>query len=236
MARFARVVAIGVPHHVTQRGNARRVVFESDADRLTYLQLLDSQCRFYGVSVVGFCLMSNHVHLVLIPGLADALGLALRQAHGRYASYFNAHHGTSCHVWQGRYYSCPLGTEHLWAALRYTERNPLRARMVDAPERYPWSSAALHCDSASEPLPLRVDLERWQATWTAETWREFLDGADADAEAERLRASTHTGRPLGPPDFVEALERMLHRTLAPQKGGRPRKQSDDPAQTTFGFA
>ena len=236
MARFARVVATGLPHHVTQRGNARRPVFESDTDRLVYLQLLESNCQFDGLSVLGFCLMSNHVHLVVVPQRADALGLALRHTHGRYASYFNARHGESGHVWQGRYYSCPLDTDHLWAALRYTELNPVRAGMVPAPDRYRWSSAALHCGRADRQIRLQVDVERWQANWDAVTWREFLGQADADREIEALRVSTHTGRPLGTPDFVKALERTLHRSLAPQKGVRPQKQAADPAQTVFSFS
>ena len=95
MARLARVVTTGVPHHVTQRGNARRLVFESDADRLVYLRLLESNCQLHALSVLGFCLMSNHVHLIVVPQRAEAMGLALRHAHGRYASYLNARHGSS---------------------------------------------------------------------------------------------------------------------------------------------
>ena len=236
MARFPRVVATGLPHHVTQRGNARRLVFESDTDRVIYLQLLDSDCQFHGVSVIGFCLMSNHVHLVLVPRQANSMGLALRQTHGRYASYLNARYGNSGHVWQGRYSSCPLDTDHLWAALRYTKRNPVRAGMVEAPDPYRWSSAALHCGGADGHIPLHVDFELWQATWSPVSWRDFLGLADADQEIELLRANTHTGRPLGAADFVKGLEHTLHRSLAPQKGGRPRKRGNDSAQTVFGFS
>jgi putative transposase len=233
MARFARVVAIGVPHHVTQRGNARRLIFESDADRLVYLQLLESNCELQGLSVLGFCLMSNHVHLIVVPRRADAMALALRHAHGRYASYLNARHGASGHVWQGRYYSCPLDRGHLWAALRYTERNPVRAGMVAAPDLHRWSSAALHCGREVGPIPLRVDVELWQASWNTFSWCEFLGQPDDDREVQPLRTSTHTGRPLGAPDFVQALEQTLHRSLVPQKGGRPRKRHAEPAQTAF---
>src|ERR1035437_4222082 len=108
MARLARVVAIGTPHHVTQRGNDRRWVFETDSDRLVYLQLLQLNCQVHDLSVLGFCLMTNHVHLVVIPRHADSMALALRHTHGRYASYLNARAGTSGHLWQGRFYSCPL--------------------------------------------------------------------------------------------------------------------------------
>ena len=98
------------------------------ADRTTYLSSLRENIELYGVSVVGYCLMSNHVHLIVVPSTADGLSQALKQAHGRYATYWNTVHRSSGHVWQGRYYSCPLDEPHLWEALRYTELNPLRAR------------------------------------------------------------------------------------------------------------
>ena len=90
MARLARVVAVGVPHHVTQRGNARQFILACDADRSVYLDLLRQSIALYGVEVIGYCLMSNHVHLVAVPQQADVLGLALKNAHGRYAAYWNA--------------------------------------------------------------------------------------------------------------------------------------------------
>ena len=235
MARFPRVVATGLSHHVTQRGNARRVIFESDADRLVYLQLLQTHCRLHRLSVLGFCLMSNPVHLILVPSREEAIGLALRNTHGRYATYLNARQGVSGHVWQGRFYSCPLDAEHLWAALRYTERNPVRAGLVDVAEQYRWSSAALHCGARGNTLAIDVDLEPWRAVWSVSAWRTFLDDEPADADGEALRVCTHTGRPLGSSEFVTALERTLHRPLRPRKGGRPKKEAEDPAQTIFTF-
>jgi putative transposase len=130
MGRLARVVAVDVPHHLTQRGNDRRFILDCDGDRATYLSSLRENTELYGVSVVGYCLMSNHVHLIVVPSTADGLAQALKQTHGRYATYWNTIHRASGHVWQGRYYSCPLDEPHLWEALRYTELNPLRAGMV----------------------------------------------------------------------------------------------------------
>jgi putative transposase len=127
MGRLARVVAADVPHHLTQRGNARRFVLDSDADRSVYLNLLRENVALYRVSLIGYCLMSNHIHLIAVPRTADGLAQALKHVHGRYASYWNAAHQSNGHLWQGRYYSCPLDEPHLWEALRYTELNPLRA-------------------------------------------------------------------------------------------------------------
>jgi putative transposase len=130
MARLARVVAADVPHHVTQRGNARGFILASDTDRSVYLTLLRENIESCRVSLLGYCLMSNHIHLVVVPRKAEGLARALRQTHGRYASYWNAVHGSSGHVWQGRYYSCPLDQAHLWEALRYAELSPIRAGLA----------------------------------------------------------------------------------------------------------
>src|SRR6202035_1323256 len=107
-----------------QRGNGRRFILDSDADRRVYLDLLRQSAERSEIELIGYCLMSNHVHLIAIPNKANVLGLALKDAHGRYASYWNAMRCSSGHVWQGRYYSCPLDESHLWEALRYTELNP----------------------------------------------------------------------------------------------------------------
>jgi putative transposase len=100
MARLARVVAADVPHHVTQRGNARRFLLACDADRKVYLDLLREDMETSKVSLIGYCLMSNHVHLVVVPTRVEGLAKALKRTHGRYASYWNAAHGSCGHVWQ----------------------------------------------------------------------------------------------------------------------------------------
>jgi putative transposase len=183
--------------------------------------------------MLGYCLMSNHVHLVVVPARPDSLPLAMKRTHGRYAAYFNSTHASSGHVWQGRYYSCPLDEPHVWTALRYTELNPVRAGMVTRPEEYRWSSAAVHCMPSEDSL---VSLTCWQAAWTPSTWRAYLDSASSDADAEEIRRSTHTGRPPGSPEFVRELATALKRRLAPEIGGRPRKQPHDGRQIALGFS
>jgi len=227
MTRLARVLSANTPFHVTQRGNARQYVFESDADRLVYLDLLRSHCQIQQLSLLGYCLMSNHVHLIVVPARPESLPQALKHAHGRYATYFNARHAASGHVWQGRYYSCAMDQPHLWAALRYTELNPVRARMVESPEDHVWSSARAHCGLAAAPPWL--DTRAFDAQWDARLWRDYLDRFDR-TEADAIRASTHTGRPLGSTEFVSELERILRRRLVPQKGGRPPKQQPNTDQ------
>jgi putative transposase len=234
VARLARVVVANIPYHVTQRGNARQFLLTEDPARLVYLDLLNKYVELYGLSLLGYCLMSNHVHLVLIPQQAESLALALKQTHGRYASFWNATHASSGHVWQGRYYSCPLDDTHLWIALRYVERNPVRAGLVATAESWPWSSAPAHCGQAESALDL--DMEKWMKRWTGTSWQAFLLAGEAVEDLTAIRENTHTGRPLGTPEFVKQLECATLRRLTPQKGGRPpRAQRNADAQREIDF-
>src|ERR1035441_3100540 len=157
--------------------------------------------------ILGYCLMPNHVHLVVVPEREASLQTALRNAHGRYATYLNARQATSGHVWQGRSYSCPLGEDHLWAALRYTERNPVRAGMVGDAVDYPWSSARVHVGGGWDSL---VDVGLWSERWTLTEWREFLAATEFERESDAIRHSTHSGRPLGSANFVKRLRSEEH--------------------------
>jgi len=232
MARFARVVAVDVAHHVTQRGNARRYILDAEADREVYLDLLNGNLEQHSVSLIGYCLMSNHVHLVIVPRKVDGMATALKLTHGRYAGYWNAKHRSSGHVWQGRYYSCPLDRPHLWEALRYTELNPVRSGLVAEPESWTWSSAAIHCGTAVTNRLL--SMEPWRERWDVSSWKNYLLAGETESEILSMRQSTHTGRPLGTEEFVRDMEKATERTLAPQKGGRPSKAIDE-RQSEFGF-
>lgn len=233
MGRFARVIVVDVPHHVTQRGNGRRYILDTDADRMVYLDLLRHHVQEQQLSMQGYCLMSNHVHLIVIPRRPEALAEAMKQTHGRYASYWNASHVSSGHAWQGRFFSCPLDNVHLWAALRYAELNPVRAGLVTEPEAWPWSSAAAHCGTAQPDVVL--EMEMWRKRWTFAAWREFLSEQDVEEENAGIRQCTHTGRPLGTPEFIEGLEKSLQRQLAPQRGGRPHNPAPDKDQRVLVF-
>jgi len=234
MARFARVVVVDVAHHVTQRGNARQVILSSDGDRVAYLELLRHYSELHGLALQGYCLMSNHVHLIAVPRAAEALAQALKQAHGRYASYWNARNSSSGHVWQGRFYSCPLGETHLWRALRYVELNPVRAGIVAEAAQWRWSSAAAHCGSGTPEALL--EMERWRRRWTAAEWREHPAAGESSGDVAMVRQYTHTGRPLGSEEFVAELEHSTLRRLVPRKAGRPAKRVQDARQGGFIFA
>jgi putative transposase len=144
MPRRARVVFEGVVHHITQRGNYRQNVFEDDSDKSKYIEFIREYSEKYGMKIYAYCLMSNHVHFIAAPVKEDSLAMTFKYSNMRYSSYFNRKNKRSGHLWQGRFYSCPLQFEHALEALRYVERNPVRARMVDLPWEYEWSSAREH--------------------------------------------------------------------------------------------
>ncbi len=219
MARLARVVAPDVPHHVTQRGNRRQQTFFNDGDYALYRDLIAESCHAARVGVWAYCLMPNHVHLILTPSDPDGLRAALGEAHRRYSRHVNFREGWRGYLWQGRFASVAMDEHHLMACARYVEMNPVRARLAAAAADWPWSSARAHLAGQNDGLvdvgPL---LER------APDWRELLNSALPQADYDAIRRGERTGRPLGAAAFVEQLEGRLGRTLAPQKPGRkPRK-------------
>lgn len=233
MPRLARIAVVNVAHHVTQRGNGRQFILANDDERTVYLNLLFKYVELCELSLLGYCLMSNHVHLLVVPHKVDSLARALRQTHGRYASYWNASHLSSGHVWQGRFYSCPLDEAHLWMALRYVELNPVRAALVSRAELWLWSSAGVHCSDARESVEL--ELSAWKRRWSKESWKEYLAIGETQGENAAIRQYTHTGRPLGAESFVRSLEDTTQRRLSPRKGGRPKGVREDRRQATLGY-
>ena len=141
MARLARVVAPGLPHHVTQRGNRRQQTFFCDEDYQCYVDLMAQFCKAEQVEIWAYCLMPNHVHLIAVPQSGDGLGRAIGEAHRRYTRMVNFREGWRGHLWQGRFSSFVLDERYLLTAARYVELNPVRAGLVNSPRQYRWSSA-----------------------------------------------------------------------------------------------
>ena len=225
MARLARVVAAGVPHHVTQRGNRRQQTFFCDSDYETYRTLLAESCAAADVSVLAYCLMPNHVHLILTPRDQDGLRAALSETHRRYSREVNFREGWRGYLWQGRFASFPMDENYLLACARYVELNPVRAKLVARARDWRWSSARAHLRGRDDAL-VRVAplLER------AGDWAAFLgEGLDA-AQRDAIRAGERTGRPLGAAAFVRKLEKKLDRVLTkckpgPKPSGKARQAS-----------
>lgn len=189
-------------------------VFFNDEDRRAYLDLLREYGEKHGVSYWGYCLMSNHVHLVAVPEREESLSLGIGWAHQAYTRRINFRENWRGYLWQGRFFSCPLDEAHAERALRYVELNPVRAGLVKRAEEWRWSSAQGHVtgepDGLVTPTPVIDD---------GESWRELLRRGTSAEEMAGLRLNTCTGRPLGSPAFIERVERKLDRLLKRRKPG-----------------
>jgi len=216
MARIARVIAPGYPHHVTQRGNRRQQTFFCDDDYRAYLDLMSQWCRKYQVDIWAYCLMPNHVHLIAVPHHEESLARAIGEAHRRYTRRINFREGWRGHLWQERFASFPMEETYLLAAARYIEMNPVQAGLVEKPWDYPWSSTRAHLAGKDDVLVKTNPLLEITGNW-----QKFLD-IPCDMEADSFLKHERTGRPLGSEPFLDKLETTLNRKLRPQKPG-PKK-------------
>lgn len=214
MARLARLVVPGLPHHVTQRGNGRARTFFDEEDYALYRDLLAENCRAAAVEAWAWCLMPNHVHLILVPADADGLRRVLARTHRRYAGAIHARRRRTGHFWQGRFGSVVMDEEHLAAAVRYVTLNPVRARLVARAEDWRWSSVRAHLHGRDDGLTTRGPVSERFAPF-----RSFLAEPSDLRALERLRAAESIGRPLGDKAFLERLERLSGRTLQPARRG-----------------
>lgn len=215
MARIARVVLPGYPHHVTQRGNRRQPTFFCENDYKNYLALMAEWCRRHQVEIWAYCLMPNHVHLVTVPSSQEGLARAIGEAHRRYTLRINQREGWRGHLWQERFSSFVMDEQHLFAAVRYVELNPVRASLAGAPEDYPWSSARAHLAGADDALVSVQPMLNMVGDW-----REFLSNADGKEE-DLLRRNEKTGRPLGSSVFIDHIEKVSGKVLKHKRPGRP---------------
>ena len=213
MARIARVIAAGIPHHVTQRGNRRMTTFFEDSDYSAYIDLMAEWCGKCGVEIWAYCLMPNHVHLIAVPESEDGLRRGIGEAHRRYSRMINFRQDWRGHLWQGRFASFPMDESYLLAAVRYVEMNPVRARLVEDPFSWPWSSALAHLTGLDDKLVKVAPLLEM-----AGDWKLFL-GSATEEEMEKIRRHERSGRPLGSERFVVRLESTLERLLTPGKPG-----------------
>jgi putative transposase len=214
MARIARVVVPDAPHHVTQRGNRKEPTFFEDGDYRFYLNLLGECAAKADTKVWAYCLMPNHVHVVLKPSDEDGLRRTFAELHRRYTRYVNFKHGWTGHLWQGRFGSVAMDETHLLNAVRYVSQNPVRARLVARAQDWPWSSVRAHLGGRSDgvvdvtPVLTRVD-----------DFSAFLGANVEDTAFDLLRRSETSGRPLGPAPWIEQLESRTRRSLTPAKRG-----------------
>lgn len=225
MPRQARTIFANVPHHITQRSNRREDVFYTDEDRETYLSWLKEYCLQHKVEILAYCLMTNHIHLVAVPKTETGLQSVLKPLHMRYAQRFNRQHGWKGHVWQGRYLSSALDDHYLWAAIRYVERNPVRARMIRKAERYAWSSAAAHCAGREDAVLTKKAYWRKQMKSIGD-WSAWLAEGDTEKELTLIRRNIEKGLPCGSDRFIKKLGKQVGRVLTYRPPGRPKRTED----------
>jgi putative transposase len=218
MARIARIVVPGRLHHIVQRGVRRMTVFFRDDDRDIYARLLRKFSLMHGFEIAAYTWMRNHIHVVGVPARKESLALAIGDTHKTYTRLVNKREGWKGYLWQGRFFSCPLEGEYLWDAIKYVERNPVRAGIVERAEDYPWSSARAHVLGTDDDL-LAPRYRELGKGW-AISWGEFL-AIEPDGEKEREMAlHFRTGRPLGSDAFITELERETGRVLKKRRPGR----------------
>lgn len=223
MARLARIVIPGIPHHVTQRGNRRERTFFEDADYKRYRTMLGDAAKRAGAEVWAYCLMPNHVHLIVVPSGEDGLRRTFADAHRRYTGMINARHEWTGHLWQGRFGAVAMDEAHLLAAVRYVALNPVRAGLVRRARDWPWSSVGAHLSGQDDALVTVAPL--------LERYGDFEEILDRQAEEEAstwaaLRKSETTGRPVGRSEWLLELEGRSGRKLMPAKPGRKPKEAD----------
>jgi putative transposase len=193
-------------------------IFPDDDARRAYLLFLSEEAKRFGVQFLSWCLMTNHVHFIVIPEGLQSLARAFGEAHRRYTRMRNFQEGVRGYLFQGRFGSCVLDEKHLVAAARYVERNPVKAGIVSHPRDYQWSSARFHLGIVETDVMVADRTLLGLVT----DWEDLLK-LENEEYSKRLRLSTRTGRPVGDDDFAEKVTAITGRDPRPRPAGRPRK-------------
>jgi len=218
MPKFARLIIPDCPHHIIQRGNRRQTVFFDDADKEFYLKLLKRHGDRAGIIFHSYCLMSNHVHLIAVPKEKESFAKGIGEAHRKYTTVINIREDWKGFLWQGRFISFPLDETHLYSAIRYIERNPVRSNLIRKAEDYPWSSARAHVFKQNDVL-----ISGHENILKIEDWSAYLEEPDDKGFIEQIEQHEKTGRPLGSDKFVRELEKLTGRKILRRPPGRKMK-------------
>ena len=231
MGRLPRTIDDGLVYHALNRGNNRADVFHDDDDRVAFLEALAKTKDRYPFRLFGYCLMTNHFHLLLRPEAGQSISRILQSLTITHTWRYHKRHQTSGHVWQGRFKSPVIQDDpHLLVVLRYIEANPVRAKIVKDPADYPWSSFPCHGlgreDTLVSPFPEWDELGRTEAE-RRRRWRAKVGMAQSEAELTAVRGSLRSGRPLGALDWTEQMAKRLKLDLIPPSPlGRPQAENE----------
>jgi len=222
MPRIARIVGAGYPHHIVQRGNNRENIFLDRTDYEKYLFLLAKYSEEKEASILAYCLMPNHVHLLVTPSHEETLAKMMQGVTLCYTQHFNRKTGRTGRLWECRYHSTTIDRDtYLWTVSKYIDNNPVRARISERPEDYPYSSARAHLlgkndHLLNEPLFDKNELNEYRKIMKLQEDKKIL---------EEIRTQTKLGKPLGDGGFIEALSERTGCNLSfiDRSRGRPRK-------------
>ena len=219
MARQPRLDLPGIPQHIVQRGNNRLLCFLDDTDRARYRQLLREALQATECRLHAYVLMDNHVHLLATPPEAGALARLMQKLGRGYVGQFNARHGRTGTLWEGRYKACLVdGNDYLLRCTRYIDLNPVRARMTDDPLAFPWSSCASLCGLRDDPLLTPHPVQR---ALGAEGYRAMLAEAISDDDLTAIRLYLQQQRAYGRDDFRAMVEARTQRFAGVRPAHRP---------------
>lgn len=228
MPRTKRFYIAGVAQLVTQRGTARQACFFRAADYSRYLQELHDAALKYQCLVHAYVLMTNHVHLLVTPQTEGALAHVMQALGRRYVRYINDTSGRTGTLWDGRYKAGLIDSErYVMACQRYVELNPVRARLVEAPDQYPWSSFAANACGTPDPVVTPHDVYLQLAPSEEKRrarYRAYMRQPVAEEELRAIRIHLQRQRALGSPDFQERIATQLKRQVGIGHPGRPRKR------------
>jgi len=218
MPRFARIVIPGVPHHVIQRGNRRQRVFFRKSDYEYYLETLAHCSAMHGLKVWAYCLMPNHVHVIMEPETEDSLALGVAKLHSRYTRMINFRSRWRGYLWQGRFASFPMDDEYMLKCARYILLNPVRARLVLNADEWKWSSIHAHRKGGDDVVDVSK-LGEW-----VDDRDEFLAEGVSEEELSDIRTHNRNCLPAGGSGFIDEIEELFGRRLRPNVPGRPRNK------------
>lgn len=227
MARQARLVVPGYPHHVIQRGNNRQPIVLDDHDRITFLRELGDLAAERRLAVHAYVLMDNHVHLLATPHAQVDLSWVMQALGRRYVHAFNRRHGRTGTLWEGRFRAAVVETDRYFLACqRYIELNPVRAGVVEDPVAFRWSSAQHHLGIKTDAL-----VSDHSVFWTLgntpfereAAYRDLLAQGMSPDEAGTITQATLRARVLGGDSFVTQLSRITNRPITQRSRGRPRQ-------------
>ena len=221
MPRIARIVYPELPHHITQRGNFKHNIFISEDDIIQYVKLIEVANKHLKIEILAYCFMMNHVHFIMVPPEEESLAFFFNSLSMRYAQYFNRKLGRKGHLWQDRYYSCPLDSRHFYEAVRYVENNPVKAGIVKYAAEYRWSSASIHIDGNYNDSSLLTRNSRHLDDLKIQNWKEYLETDSNKDLISNIKSCTSSGKPAGSKDFIEKIEQVTGRVLINKRRGRP---------------